>query len=469
MSRLSRSIPVVCGYDSSGRKTRTSTVAGRPFTGSRSFDMCVRPLLTGVSDTFHGPYARACAWDADGQDFWFDDEDRLVSVFDESAYTETFSRYDHLHRRVARHSLTWSPDGALCVTNGSRTFAWDGWSVVREWRGSPGVPATAVDYYWGTDLSGTLQGAGGVGGLLAVSANGAFYLPLCDANGNITAYVSESGDMVATYEYDAFGNTVSQSGALADTFAFRFSTKYWDAEAGLYYYGRRYLKPSWGRWISRDPIGEDGGANLYAFCGNNAVNRFDILGMFQLSASIRQSIYDFIVNNANLQGNVSRKLLHHYMFDNGNEFVLTHQDIIELNPYADLMSNRHFESDVRFYKMIKRFQFQGNYTLQAATDVSGSLGSFGLKTTMKVIICPFRIKKKNVFSAYGIAELFDRWDFDWNLWNNLAAAFTGEFSRSFMGQLRTMAGSAIPGTPFPIKSVNFIVHQNPSESFLRYE
>ena len=121
---------------------------------------------------------------ADGLDYWFDDEDRLVSVFDVTAHTETFSRYDHLHRRIARQSLAWSPDGASCVTNESRTFAWDGWSAVREWREVPGVPPTAVDYYWGADLSGTLQGAGGVGGLLAVSAGGAFYLPLYDANGH---------------------------------------------------------------------------------------------------------------------------------------------------------------------------------------------------------------------------------------------------------------------------------------------
>ena len=47
---------------------------------------------------------------------------------------------------------------------------------------------------------------------------------------------------------------------------------------GLYYYGKRYYSPAWRRWLTRDPIGEEGGANLYGFCGNNAVARWDADG-----------------------------------------------------------------------------------------------------------------------------------------------------------------------------------------------
>ncbi|MBQ7478876.1 MAG: hypothetical protein IJT01_08240, partial [Selenomonadaceae bacterium] len=57
-----------------------------------------------------------------------------------------------------------------------------------------------------------------------------------------------------------------------------FSTKYYDAETGLYYYGYRYYSPDLGRWLTRDPIEEDGGDNLYAFCGSNGVERYDYLG-----------------------------------------------------------------------------------------------------------------------------------------------------------------------------------------------
>ena len=126
---------------------------------------------------------------------------------------------------------------------------------------------------------GTLDGAGGVGGLLATEVGGVWYFPLYDNNGNITDYVSETGEVVASYAYDAFGRTIAQSGAMASVFPFRFSTKYYDAESGLYYYCYRNYSPDLGRWITRDPIEEDGGDNLYAFCGNNGMNRIDAWGL----------------------------------------------------------------------------------------------------------------------------------------------------------------------------------------------
>ncbi len=56
------------------------------------------------------------------------------------------------------------------------------------------------------------------------------------------------------------------------------ATKYQD-ETGLLYYGFRYYSAETGRWLSRDPIGERGGVNLYGFVGNDGVNKVDVLGM----------------------------------------------------------------------------------------------------------------------------------------------------------------------------------------------
>jgi len=137
-------------------------------------------------------------------------------------------------------------------------------------------------YVWGLDLSGTPQGAGGVGGLCAVFPDNGItpHYPAYDANGNVTEYVDFIGNTIAHYEYDAFGNAVNKSGSMADDFVFRFSTKYFDTETGLYYYGNiRYYSPPLGRWISRDPIEEEGGINLYGFCGNDPISKVDYLGM----------------------------------------------------------------------------------------------------------------------------------------------------------------------------------------------
>jgi RHS repeat-associated protein len=99
-----------------------------------------------------------------------------------------------------------------------------------------------------------------------------------DANGNVTDLVGTNGTGLAHYEYDPFGNPFVATGALAAANPFRFSTKYTDDETGLVYYGYRYYSPSLGSWLSRDPIVEEGGLNLYGFVGNDPVGNVDYLG-----------------------------------------------------------------------------------------------------------------------------------------------------------------------------------------------
>jgi RHS repeat-associated protein len=84
----------------------------------------------------------------------------------------------------------------------------------------------------------------------------------------------------------AFGGKAESTvtpGTYAERNRYRFSTKYLDDEVetveGTYYYGYRYYAPDTGRWLSRDPIGEKGGINLYGMVGNDAVNRSDYLGL----------------------------------------------------------------------------------------------------------------------------------------------------------------------------------------------
>jgi RHS repeat-associated protein len=186
--------------------------------------------------------------------------------------------YDAFGRRVAR-------------TIGSTRTYWfyDGWNLIAEFSGAVHTTGTAPavtlekTYLWGTDLSGSLQGAGGVGGLLATNletgANAGVYHPLYDGNGNIGQYLNSSGTAVAKYEYDGFGATLLADGALANEFPHRFSTKLLDPETGLYYYGYRYYDPVTGRWPSRDPIEEDGGVNMYGFVRNHGIGQVDYLGL----------------------------------------------------------------------------------------------------------------------------------------------------------------------------------------------
>ena len=96
------------------------------------------------------------------------------------------------------------------------TLLWDGYNIIRETINHQ--PSTTNHYVWGLDLSCTLQGAGGVGGLLAEIQDREPYLASFDANGNVTEYVSTNGITVAHYEYSPFGEIVAHSGDLAASF-----------------------------------------------------------------------------------------------------------------------------------------------------------------------------------------------------------------------------------------------------------
>ena len=92
-------------------------------------------------------------------------------------------------------------------------------------------------------------------------------------------YVDKQGTIVAQYAYDAFGNTIQKGGVKADELKMRFSTKYSDDESGLYYFGHRFYSPRLARWLTRDPIEEEDGLNLYAYCGNDSMNNVDPYGL----------------------------------------------------------------------------------------------------------------------------------------------------------------------------------------------
>ena len=148
-----------------------------------------------------------------------------------------------------------------------------------------GSNTPTVSYTRGNDLSVSLEGAGGIGGLLARSSgyssgnwtsHADYY---ADGNGNITSLIDTNQSIVASYRYDPFGNIISKSGTLADANIYRFSSKEVHVTSGMYYYGFRFYDPNLQRWINRDPIEELGGWNLFAYTGNDSVNGIDLMGL----------------------------------------------------------------------------------------------------------------------------------------------------------------------------------------------
>ncbi len=212
----------------------------------------------------------------------WDAENRLISMESLSSAPAGSKRrltfdYDAQGRRILKTACVWTNEAWSLVL--SNKFLYDGWNLVTELNATNN--AVIRSYLWGLDVSSSLQGAGSVGGLLAVTpSGGAAELPVYDGNGNVMGLLdSTATNWVARYEYGPFGEVIRASGTMAKLSAFRFSTKYQDDETGLLYYGYRYLDTSTGRWLSRDPIGENGGLNLYEFGSNDAVDKIDVRGL----------------------------------------------------------------------------------------------------------------------------------------------------------------------------------------------
>ena len=216
--------------------------------------------------------------DGNGRFYAWNAENRMI-LASNAAHAVTYA-YDHQGRMILKEVFDTSDNYKLKTIN----FLWDGWNIFREVQDTAALSVTNY-YTWGPDLSGMMQGAGGVGGLVAVttvsSENPQYvtHFPCYDANGNITEYVATNGTVAARYAYDAFGSITAQSGPMADTFTHRFSTKPFDAETGLVMFQLRPYDPPTGRFIGRDPIEERGGRSLHRFVGNDAINAIDYLGL----------------------------------------------------------------------------------------------------------------------------------------------------------------------------------------------
>ena len=213
----------------------------------------------------------------------YDEENRLKQVSD-TARTVTYI-YDGLGRQVERIDSV--VGGA---TTGTR-YVYDGWRAVEELASSSSTWALSCSYTRGIDLSRTPEGAGGIGGLLArATPNGGTWTAATyayDGNGNVTDLFNDNGINAAHYTYGPFGERLTATGALADVNTVQFSSKERDAFTAFYYYGLRYYNPSTGRWLSRDPIAEKGGVNLYGMVGNNPINWVDSLGLDSNASTFR--------------------------------------------------------------------------------------------------------------------------------------------------------------------------------------
>lgn len=214
----------------------------------------------------------------------YDALDRLVEVIQDGKFSLVYT-YDSFHRRLKEQRSDW--------VNGSwqeqspRLFLYDGEKEIGA--------ATEEGKLEQLRLLGLGLGAE-IGAAVAVELNTpshqGVFIPVHDSRGCVTCLVdAEKGSIVESYRYGAFGERqiFNEKKELLERSLcgnpWQYSSKRYDEDTGLLFFGRRYYDPSLQRWISQDPLGDIDGPNRYAYVHNNPVNEIDGYGCFSLSAA----------------------------------------------------------------------------------------------------------------------------------------------------------------------------------------
>ncbi|MCL1974687.1 MAG: RHS repeat-associated core domain-containing protein [Firmicutes bacterium] len=241
-------------YDANNRLTQDVKTAGSAVTTGNYFYDPNGNQLARVSETLSPSGSGTSQIGIDSSDvelYEYDGRDRLVysNVNDEAvAYTY---RADGLRNSKETDA-------------GKTTHLWDGANI-------------AADMSGGAVIARYVRG---IGLLMSDSAEGQRYF-LYNGHGDVVQLANASGNIVKTYDFDAFGN--ERNSDPADTNPFRYCGEYFDRETGTIYLRARYYNPMVGRFSQQDgwefgKLNDPLSLNLYTYCMNNPVMLIDPSG-----------------------------------------------------------------------------------------------------------------------------------------------------------------------------------------------
>jgi len=117
----------------------------------------------------------------------------------------------------------------------------------------------------------------------------------CNHQYSITAVTTSAGSIAERYAYTAYGQptildasaSVLSSSAINNRYT--YTGREWDATLGLHHFRARWMSPSAGRFLTRDPMGFDGGSlNIQEYCHSKPFIYIDPTGMQLLPSPFQQ-------------------------------------------------------------------------------------------------------------------------------------------------------------------------------------
>ena len=289
-------------YDNDGKRIATlSSIGDRTYNYTAGYQLDSITSTTGNEDYDYDVNGRMDVMQRDGETLDLDHDvyDRMTSVKNLTSGTTTNYVYDGEGRRVK--STTAGNERYFLVTPASGS----------------GLESTDLMYDQSGNITANYVYAGGYSPFMKLDANGNPVYYLTDGMGSVIGMADQSGQSVAKYSYDSFGNIRNRSGSLADTTGgdFRFQGQWLESATGIYHFRARDYDSRTGTFLSRDPVDpneqQPESMNSYQAMYNNPYIYSDPSGKVTLSDLNMSQVIQDILNTIQQQSRVqsSKKLM----------------------------------------------------------------------------------------------------------------------------------------------------------------